>query len=53
MKLPSFQISNINRNNVIKAIARTIFLLFDDKITKLKKEEWNTEDEINLNKLIH
>ena len=53
MKLPSFQISNINRNNVIKAIARTIFLLFDDKITKLKKEEWTTEDEINLNKLIH
>ena len=32
MRLPSFQIPNIDRDNVIKAIARTIFLLFDDKI---------------------
>jgi hypothetical protein len=53
MRLPSFQIQNIDRDNVIKAIARTIFLLFDDKIKKLEKEEWTTEDEINLNKLIH
>ena len=53
MRLPSFQIPNIDKDNVIKAIARTIFLLFDDKIKKLEKEEWTTEDEINLNKLIH
>ena len=46
MRLPSFQIPNIDRDNVIKAIARTIFLLFDDKIKKLEKEEWTTEDEI-------
>jgi len=53
MILPSFEIPNIDKDNVIKAIARTIFLLFNDRIQKLKKDEWTTEDEINLNKLIH
>ena len=53
MILPSFEIPNIDKDNVIKAIARTIFLLFNDRIQKLKKDEWTTEDGINLNKLIH
>ena len=53
MILPSFEIPNIDKDNVIKAIARTIFLLFNDRIQKLKKDEWTAEDGINLNKLIH
>ena len=51
--LPSFQIPNINRDNVVRAITKTIFLLFNDKINRVKSKEWTNEDELNLNKLIH
>ena len=51
--LPSFQIPNINRDNVIRAITKTIFLLFKDKINRVKSKKWTNEDELNLNRLIH
>ena len=51
--LPSFQIPNINRDNVIRAITKTIFLLFKDKINRDKSKKWTNEDELNLNRLIH
>ena len=42
--LHSFQIPNINRDNVIRAITKTIFLLFKDKINRVKSKKWTNED---------